>query len=121
VLLRDPTTVEAEDLGLLQRLRQDGEVEQARDRAQRFRKRVRERVQAEFVPWLQDTLGNGLPELRSVAADLQRAQAAIQAAREMPSNNGHIEGQVTQWKLLKRQGCGRAKLDVLRQRMRYAA
>jgi hypothetical protein len=52
---------------------------------------------------------------------LQREQSAVQAALELPYNNGQVEGQITQLKLLKRQSYGRAKLDLLRQRMLHAA
>ena len=62
-----------------------------------------------------------MPELAHLARGLQREQAAVQAALTLPYSNGQIEGQITKLKLLKRQGYGRAKLDLLRQRMLHAA
>jgi transposase len=71
--------------------------------------------------WLTDGLARGMPELVHFASGLQRAHAAVQAALTLPYSNGQIEGQITTLKLLKRQGYGRAKLGVLRQRMLHAA
>ena len=47
--------------------------------------------------------------------------AAVRAAFELRYSNGQTEGQVTRLKLLKRQMYGRAKLDLLRQRVLHAA
>jgi transposase len=41
--------------------------------------------------------------LASFAAHLQRDQAAILAAMQLPWSNGHVEGQVHRLKLIKRQ------------------
>lgn len=59
--------------------------------------------------------------LARFAAHLQRDQAAILAAMQLPWSNGHVEGQVHRLKLIKRQMYGRAKFDLLRQRVLYAA
>jgi transposase len=40
---------------------------------------------------------------------------------QLPWSNGHVEGQVHRLKLIKRQMYGRAKFDLLRQRVLYAA
>jgi transposase len=45
----------------------------------------------------------------------------VHAALELPYSNGPTEGHVTRLKLLKRQMYGRAKLDLLRQRVLHAA
>jgi transposase len=55
------------------------------------------------------------------ASSIQREQPAVQAALTLPYSNGQVEGQITTLKLLKRQSYGRAKLDLLRQRMLHAA
>jgi transposase len=71
--------------------------------------------------WLTNCLASEMPELVHFASGLQREQPAVQAALELPYSNGQVEGQSTQWKLLKRQSYGRAKRDLLRQRMLHAA
>lgn len=121
LLLHDPSTMTVEDQGLLLQIEQDRDVKQAGELAQRFGKLVRERTPADLDSWLDETLASGIPELCSFAAGLQREHVAVRAALELPYSNGQVEGQVTKLKLLKRQGYGRAKLDLLRQRMLYAA
>ena len=45
----------------------------------------------------------------------------VHAALELPYSTGPVEGHVNRIKLLKRQGYGRAKFDLLRQRVLLAA
>ena len=47
--------------------------------------------------------------------------AAVQAGLTLRWSNGRAEGQVTRPKLVKRQGSGRAKVDLLRKRVLSAA
>jgi transposase len=42
---------------------------------------------------------------------------AVQAAIIQPWSNGHIEGQITKLRLVKRQMYGRAKIDLLEARV----
>ena len=44
-------------------------------------------------------------------------QEAVQAGLTLRWSNGQTEGQVAELKLIKRQGYGRAKVDLLRTRM----
>jgi hypothetical protein len=46
---------------------------------------------------------------------------ACAARMQLPWSSGHVEGQVHRLKLIKRQMYGRAKFDLLRQRVLYAA
>jgi transposase len=46
--------------------------------------------------------------------------AAVRAALRLEWSNGQVEGQVTRLKLIKRQMFGRAKFDLLRQRVLLA-
>jgi len=50
-----------------------------------------------------------------------RRSPAVAAALEYEWSNGQVEGQINKLKLIKRQMCGRAKLDVLKARLLYAA
>ena len=54
-------------------------------------------------------------------AGIRRDEAAVRAALELPWSQGQVEGQITKLKLLKRQMYGRAKLDLLQQRLLHAA
>jgi len=60
----------------------------------------------------------GLPLL---LAGLRQDEQAVRAALTLPWSSGQVEGQVTRLKLVKRQGYGRAKLDLLRARLVRAA
>ena len=48
-------------------------------------------------------------------------EQAVGAALVLPWSSGQIEGQANRLKLVKRQGYGRAKLDLLRARLVHAA
>jgi transposase len=50
-------------------------------------------------------------------AGLRRDLSAVRAALTSEWSNGQTEGQVNRLKLIKRQMYGRAKLDLLRQRV----
>lgn len=121
LLLRPEEALTPSDQAILQALCQDKELEMAYTLTQRFHQMLRARAAAALVSWLMDSLASGMPERVNFANGLQREQSAVQAALELPYNNRQVEGQITQLKLLKRQSYGRAKLDLLRQRMLHAA
>jgi transposase len=79
---------------------------------------LRERDWQAWPRWLQSAKDTGLARF---AAHLQRDERAILAAMQLPWSNGHVEGQVHRLKLIKRQMYGRAKFDLLRLRVLYAA
>jgi transposase len=72
-------------------------------------------------PWLQQATESGIPELAAFAEGVRRDLVAVQAAMTLPWSQGQTEGQVNRLNRLKRQMSGRAKLDLLRQRVRYRA
>jgi transposase len=90
----------------------------ARDLARRFGAMIRARDAGELDRWLVDAAGG---ELRSFAEGLRQDEAAVRAALTLPWSSGPVEGHVTRLKLVKRQGYGRAKLDLLRARLLRAA
>jgi transposase len=79
---------------------------------------VKDRNKKAFAIWLERAQDS---ELRGFAFGIRRDQASVEAALSMPWSNGQTEGQVHRLKLLKRQMYGRAKLDLLKQRLLYAA
>ena len=60
-------------------------------------------------------------ELGGFAAGLRQDKEAVRAAIVEPWSNGPVEGQVNRLKLIKRSMYGRAKFDLLRQRVLLAA
>ena len=73
-----------------------------------------------FDAWLADTRDCSIHAVETFAAGLEHDGAAVRAALTLPWSNGQTEGQVTKLKLLKRSMYGRAKLDLLRQRLLLA-
>jgi transposase len=78
---------------------------------------VRERHVDALESWLTRARMSGIPEVVSFVAGLRRDQAAVAAALTLPFSNGQVEGQVNRLKFIKRSGYGRAKFDLLRQRV----
>lgn len=90
------------------------------DLAQRFGRLVRERQVGDLARWLDDAR-SGPRELRGFAEGIQRDRAAVDAALSTEWSNGQTEGQIHRLKLIKRSMYGRAKFDLLRQRVLEAA
>jgi DNA-binding CsgD family transcriptional regulator len=90
-------------------------------RAREFFTLVRARDHAAFEPWLQSVDGSNCPELQGFAEGLRRDRAAVEAALQMAWSNGQVEGQVNKLKTTKRAMYGRARFDLLRQRVLHAA
>jgi transposase len=121
LLLRPEDALTPSDHQILQDIRRDKDLETAYTLTQRFRQMLRQRTAATLEPWLMDCHASGMPELVHFASGLPREQPVVQAALELPYSNGQVEGQITKLTRLKRQSAGRAKLDLLRQRMLHAA
>jgi transposase len=60
---------------------------------------------------------SALPSFVTLATGIQLDRAAVEAALTTPWSTGMVEGHVHRVKLIKRQGYGRAKLDLLRRRI----
>ena len=73
---------------------------------------------AGLTPWLEATAA---AELGGFVTGLRQDEAAVRAAIAEPWSNGQVEGQVNRLKLIKRSMYGRAKFDLLRQRVLHAA
>ena len=79
---------------------------------------LRERTVEALPAWLASARSSAIPEFVQLAHGMQRDLAAIEAAFCRPESNGQTEGnKVNKLKTIKRQMYGRAKFDLLRQRM----
>jgi transposase len=76
-----------------------------------------------FDTWLQEAVESGVKPFEALAKSFRQDYEAIKLALTMPWSTGQCEGQICRVKLIKRLGYGRAKLDLLRQRVlhRFAA
>jgi len=93
----------------------------AADLTREFVAMVRGRQPERLDPWLRAASTSGVAEFQGLAAGLERDKAAVAAALAERWSNGQTEGQVLRLKLIKRQGYGRAKFDLLRKRVLRAA
>jgi transposase len=93
------------------------QINTAHELAQSFQKMLRERIADEFENWLGAAEHSSVPGMKNFAAGLKRDYQAVKMALSQPWSNGQVEGQVNRLKLIKRQMQGRAKLDLLRQRV----
>lgn len=82
---------------------------------------LRRREGARLPAWLAAAEASGIDELTRFAGKLRADRDAVQAGLTLRWSNGQTEGQVTKPKPVKRQGYGRAKVDLLRQRVLRAA
>jgi len=87
---------------------------------QSFAVMVRERQGERLDAWVHAAATSGIAELRGFAYGLLRDKAAVRAGLTLPWSQGQTEGQVNRVKMLKRQMFGRAKHDLLRQRVLLA-
>jgi transposase len=113
-LLRDPDTLSAAEQATLAAISAAApELAAIQPLAQQFQRLVKERDAAGFSAWRERALSSALPELHRFITGLDRDEAAVKAALELPWSNGPVEGQVTRLKVIKRQMYGRAHFDLL--------
>ena len=78
---------------------------------------LRERRGDELRQWVEAVVASGIAELVAFARGLEQDWAAVVAGLTLEWSSGQVEGQVNRVKLNKRQMFGRAKFDLLRQRV----
>jgi transposase len=122
LVLRRPERRTDEQHAYLKLLRtEDATIATAVDLAEDFLVMPRRREGERLPAWLGTAEASGIDELTRFAAKLRADQAAVQAGLTLRHSNGQTEGHVTKLKLVKRQGYGRAKVDLLRKRVLRAA
>ena len=89
--------------------------------AEDFLVMLRRREGTRLEAWLDAAEASGIEELKRFAGKLRADRDAVQAGLTLRHSNGQTEGQVGRLKLVKRQGYGRAKVDLLRMRVLLAA
>jgi transposase len=119
LLLKADGEVDADEQVFLQRLRDRcPELQVAGELAREFATMVKERREGVWESWLAKATGpDSSKELRAFAEGLKKDEAAVRAALRLEWSNGQVEGQVNRLKTIKRQMFGRAKFDLLRQRV----
>jgi transposase len=121
-LLRRPEQrTETEQTQLFQVQQADPLLATLATHTEAFARMVRERAAEQLESWFERVLASPCRALKRFAQGLRQDEAAVKAALTWPYSNGPTEGHVNRLKLFKRQMYGRAKLDLLRQRVLYAA
>ncbi len=116
--LRPPDPLDTDEQNALTTLlAEDPELATGYDLLQRFRALIADRDCPALSIWLADTQSSGLAPFVALANGIVADQAAVEAALTTEWSNGPVEGHVNRVKLLKRQGFGRGKLDLLRRRV----
>lgn len=119
LLLRPPGKLHAEEVAALELLlAHDPTLAKAHELAHRFHEVLHDRDLDGFRAWLAEAQSSELPSFLGVANGMLADRAAVEAAFTGVRSNGVGEGTVHKIKLLKRQGYGRSKLDLLRCRLR---
>ncbi|NDU94933.1 transposase [Spirosoma terrae] len=119
LMVRPVSLLEEADRQILSYVCQDSIIDQVYGLVRDFGAMIRTR-QAELLDdWLVRCQICPAVLLQQFGVRLQQDYAAVRAALATPWSNGQTKGQVTRLKLIKRQMYGRAKLDLLRQRVIY--
>ena len=118
---RQPKDVTAEEQHLLTRLHHAPAafapaIGLAHSCAQLLRARQPEQLEA----WLQQAATSSLTAFQRVAQSCPRDYAAVKAGVTLPWSTSPVEGHINRLKMLKRQMCGRARLDLLSRRFLLA-
>jgi transposase len=122
IVLRRPEKRSEEQRAYLTQLRAtDPAIATAIDLAENFLVMLRRREGERLPAWLDVAEASGIDDLARFARKLRTDLAAVQAGLTLRQSNGQTEGHVNRLKLLKRQGYGRAKVDLLRKRVLLAA
>ena len=121
LLIHPIEKLRAEELEILNFMRQEGAIELAYEQSQRFLRMIKERADHELELWIAQCEASGVAELANFGAGLLRELEAIRAAISLPYSNGPTEGQVNKLKMIKRTLYGRGSFEVLRRRVLLAA
>jgi transposase len=122
LVLRRPEQRTEEQRAYLKQLgTEDATIAAAVALAEDFLVMLRRREGERLPVWLDAAEAGDSEEMKRFAAKLRTDQPAVQAGLTLRWSNGQTEGQVTKLKLVKRQGYGRAKVDLLRKRVLRAA
>jgi transposase len=122
LVLRRAEERDAEEAERLDRLRlQQGALADSITLAEEFTAVIRTHDPERLEPWLTRAQDSTLSAFRRFAKKLDADIEAVRAAVSLPWSNGPVEGQINRLKMLKRQMCGRANLDLLNRRFLLAA
>jgi transposase len=95
------------------------EIAEASRLANGFVAMVKERQADQLAGWIEQAKNSSVPKLKTFAAGIADDFSAVLAALTYEWSNAQLEGQINRLKMIKRMMYGRAKLDLLRNRILY--
>jgi transposase len=120
--LRPPDQLDRDECNALDEiLLGDGHLNAGYALLQRFRRLIVRRSVRDLDQWLKDADSSGLRPFASLAHGIQSDYAAVVNGLKLPWSTAPVEGTVTEVKLIKRAGFGRASTRLLRRRLIGAA
>jgi transposase len=118
MVLRDRQSLKSDERAVLDSfLKHNSDIALGYDLTRQFRNLVREKDVGALDTWLAAARASGLPTLMGFANGIEADRAAVEAGLSLPWSSGPVEGNINRLKLIKRQGYGRAKFDLLRLRV----
>lgn len=122
LLMRRPENLTEEERTALAQMRQaHSEIERVMEIVDRFLTMLRTLQGEQLEDWMQRAQQSNIREMQNFVQKLRKDQQAVQAGLTLKWNNGVVEGHVNRLKCFKRMMYGRAKFDLLRQRVLYRA
>jgi len=120
LLMRRPENLtEAQQQALIQMRQVHPEIEQVMESVERFLQMLRTLQGQQLAEWMKQTQQSNIREMQNFVEKLRKDQDAVQAGLTLKWSNGVVEGHVNRLKCLKRTMYGRAKFDLLRQRVLF--
>jgi Transposase len=120
LLMRRPEKVTQEQQQALILMRQvHPEIEQVMEIVKSFLQMLRTLQGQLLEVWMERVQQSNIREMQNFVEKLRKDQDAVQAGLTLVWSNGVVEGHVNRLKCLKRTRYGRAKFDLLRQRVLY--
>ena len=116
VLRRATKRTDADTQQLTALRAQHAEVAEAMDLARDFATLVRQRQPTQLDPWLTRATTSAVDAMRRFATGLYEDYEAVKAGVTLPWRTSPVEGHINRLKMVKRQMCGRARLDLLSRR-----
>ena len=120
LLMRRPEKITEEQQRAITQMRQlHPEIEQVMEVVASFLKMLRTLQGQQLETWMETAQQGNIREMQNFVEKLRKDQQAVQAGLTLTWSNGVVEGHVNRLKFLKRTMYGRAKFDLLRQRVLY--
>jgi len=120
LLMRRPENItEAQQQALMQMHHTHPEIEQVMHLVESFLQMLRTLQGQQLQDWMEQTQQSTIREMHNFVEKLRKDQDAVQNGLTFVWSNGVVEGHVNRLKCLKRTMYGRAKFDLLRQRVLF--